>query len=217
MPARTKGRKATKKDKRGSIASIKVDAEFLKALAHELRIQIVAELNKPGRVLSPREFADLAGRRLGTVSYHFRRLEELGAITMVDTRQVRGSTQHFYRATKRMLFDSEEWSSLPTQFKQGVAARALSDYLNASREAIEAGTFDARDDSHMSWATLQLDERGWCKATALMADTLEKLLALEGECRPRVENGAESLNATFGLGLYEAPSQDHARGDEPTA
>jgi hypothetical protein len=118
---------------------------------------------------------------------------------------VRGSTEHFYKASKRILFHSDEWSGLPEIFKNGIAARALSDFLNASREAVEAGTFAARDDSQFNWLTIRVDELGWVKAVNIIADALEALLALEKECEPRLEVGAEPVNATIGLGAYESP------------
>lgn len=194
--------------RRGSIGAIKIDAQLMRALGHPTRIQIVAEINKPGRVLSPREFADEYRHTLSNASYHFRALEKVGCITLVGTRPVRGSTQHFFKASKRMLFNSEEWAALPSIFKSSVAARALADYLNTAREAIEAGTFDARDDSHLSWTTLRVDERGWGKGVAIVAEALDKLLALEEECAPRIADGAEAFDATFGLGLFESPRHD---------
>jgi hypothetical protein len=37
---------------------------------------------------------------------------------------------------------------------------------------------------------------------------LEELLALEEECAPRIADGAEAFDATFGLGLFESPRHD---------
>lgn len=97
---------------------------------------------------------------------------------------------------------------MPAIMKAGTAARALTDFLLASREAVEEGTFEKRDDSHLSWTTVRVDERGWCKGSAIVAEALDKLLALEDECAPRIEAGAEELDATFGLGLFESPRHD---------
>jgi hypothetical protein len=92
--------------------------------------------------------------------------------------------------------------------RSGTAGRALTDYLLAAREAIEEGTFEARDDSHLTWTTVRVDERGWCKGSAIVAEALDKLLALEEECAPRIEAGAEQLDATYGLGFFESPRRD---------
>jgi DNA-binding Lrp family transcriptional regulator len=194
--------------KREQTESIRVDVRLMKALAHPMRIRIVAELNKPGRVTSPSKFANEHNLSLSQVGYHFRELAKLGCLAVVEERPVRGSTEHFYKASRRILFHSDEWSGLPEIFKNSIAARALSDFLSASREAIEAGTFAARDDSQFAWLTVRVDELGWVKAVGIIADALEMLLALEGECETRLKKGAEGLNATFGLGAYESPQRD---------
>jgi DNA-binding transcriptional ArsR family regulator len=197
------------KDRRpANIGHIAIDAQLVRALGHPTRIQIVAEINKPGRVISPKEFADDNLLTLSNVSYHFRALADIGCITLVETKPVRGSTQDFYKASKRMLFDVEEWAAMPAIFKSSVAARVFSDYLKTAREAVEAGTFDDRDDAHVTWATMRIDERGWGAGAAILTEALEKLLALEEECAPRIAEGAEALDATFGIGFFESPRHD---------
>jgi DNA-binding transcriptional ArsR family regulator len=194
--------------KRHDIGEMEIDAKLMKALSHEMRIQIVAELNKPAHRLSPRQFSEATGAGLSSVSYHFRELFKAGCIEMAEERPVRGTTEHVYKASRRMLFDDAEWAALPELVRSNVAARALSDYLNNTREAIEAGTFGARDDSHCSWATIRVDERGWAKGAEIVNEALDRLLALEEECAPRIAVGAEAVDATYGLGLYESPRHD---------
>jgi hypothetical protein len=48
-----------------------VDGDMAKALAHPMRVQILAELNK--RVMSPSGFSNRFGHKLQNVSYHFPR------------------------------------------------------------------------------------------------------------------------------------------------
>lgn len=196
------------KKKRGSVAAISMDTRLMRAMAHPMRIQIVSEINKPGRTLSPSRFAELIERPLSLVGYHFKELEKFECIELVEKRPVRGATEHIYRASRRVLFDSDEWAQLPAIMKAGTAGRALTDFLLAGREAIEAGTFEARDDSHLSWTTIRVDERGWCEGSAIVAEALDKLLVLETKCAPRIEAGAEQLDATFGLGMFESPRHD---------
>lgn len=200
-------KKATGK-KRDETEAIRVGVRLMKALGHPVRVQIAAELNRPDRVTSPSKFAEKFGLSVSHVSYHFTKLKKYGCIEITDERPVRGSTEHFYKASKRILFHSDEWSGMPEIFKNGIAARALADFLNVSREAIEAGTFAARDDSQFNWLTIRVDELGWVKAVNIIADALETLLALEKECEPRIEAGAEAFNATFGLGGFESPRGD---------
>ncbi|MDX6635511.1 MAG: hypothetical protein QOF06_1714 [Solirubrobacterales bacterium] len=90
------------------------DAVLLKALSHPVRARALTALNQ--RVASPSELADEQGEAVGYVAYHVRVLHELGMIELVNTRQVRGATQHFYRSTGQpylsnvsLDLDAEGW------------------------------------------------------------------------------------------------------------
>jgi DNA-binding transcriptional ArsR family regulator len=69
------------------------------ALAHPLRREVLRSLIREDSVLSPRELAASLSVPLSKLSYHVRVLAKCGAVRLVRTKQIRGSTQHFYRAT----------------------------------------------------------------------------------------------------------------------
>jgi DNA-binding transcriptional ArsR family regulator len=69
------------------------------ALAHPLRRLILREVLAEGSETSPRELASALGQPLSRLSYHVRVLSACGALELVRTKQIRGSTQHFYRST----------------------------------------------------------------------------------------------------------------------
>lgn len=70
---------------------------LLTALKHPLRRGILREM-QDGTQVSPRELAMSLEEPLSNVSYHVRVLADCGAVRLVRTKQVRGSTQHFYRS-----------------------------------------------------------------------------------------------------------------------
>jgi DNA-binding transcriptional ArsR family regulator len=78
--------------------------ELLVALRHPLRRQILQEM-EGGEPASPRDLATALKHPLSNVSYHVRVLVDCGVLTLVRTRQVRGSTQHFYRSSVE-----DEWA-----------------------------------------------------------------------------------------------------------
>jgi hypothetical protein len=49
---------------------------------------------------------------VGYVAYHVRVLRKLGMIELVETRQVRGATQHFYRGIPQSHLDHDVWQKL---------------------------------------------------------------------------------------------------------
>jgi DNA-binding transcriptional ArsR family regulator len=73
------------------------DNDLLVALRHPLRREILREMATEESI-SPREIASSLRQPLSNVSYHVRVLADCGAIALVDTKPVRGSMQHFYRA-----------------------------------------------------------------------------------------------------------------------
>jgi predicted ArsR family transcriptional regulator len=115
-----------------------------KALAHPIRTDVLAYLRRHGRV-SPHELAEHWGIPLGTVSYHFRRLHELGFV-QVDARSTRrGTVVHHYsldtaadetlrRMARRALHPPE---SPPTTAQAVLDATAL-DALRADVQRLMA-------------------------------------------------------------------------------
>lgn len=74
------------------------DHDLLLALQHTVRRRILRRM--VGRdAISPRELADVLDLPLSNVAYHIRVLADCAAVSLVRTRQVRGSIQHFYRSS----------------------------------------------------------------------------------------------------------------------
>ena len=84
------------------------------ALAHPLRRRILREALADDREISPRELASSLDQPLSRLSYHVRVLSGCGALELVRTEQVRGSTQHFYRP----VLDAP-WVKLALQAREG--------------------------------------------------------------------------------------------------
>jgi DNA-binding transcriptional ArsR family regulator len=73
------------------------DNDLLVALRHPLRREILREMAGE-EAISPREIAAALQQPLSNVSYHVRVLADCAAVSLVKTKPVRGSMQHFYRA-----------------------------------------------------------------------------------------------------------------------
>jgi DNA-binding transcriptional ArsR family regulator len=79
-------------------ASDPVTDDLFVAMAHPLRRRILRRMVDGGGDISPRELADSLDQPLSRLSYHVKILAKCGAVELVGTQPVRGSTQHFYRA-----------------------------------------------------------------------------------------------------------------------
>jgi DNA-binding transcriptional ArsR family regulator len=192
-----------------------VDGDMAKAMAHPLRVQILAALNK--RVMSASGFARTFDEKLQNTSYHFRILKEYGLIEEVGSRPVRGSTEHFYRAVKRVLFDGRAWDDLPPSVKAQVSGRILSDFLEAVAAAMAGETFDSSDERMAVWLQQRLDDQGWEEAVAAERDLVHKMEDIYKESRVRLAEAGDPEGGalgTFGVFLFESPPEPDRPKDE---
>jgi DNA-binding transcriptional ArsR family regulator len=192
-----------------------VDGDMARAMAHPLRVQIVAALNK--RKMSASGFAKTHDEKLPNISYHFRILKEYGLIEEVESRPVRGSVEHFYAAVKRVLFDGHAWDELPPSVKAQVSARILSDFLEAVAAAMEGETFDSSDERMAVWVQQRLDEQGWVEAVAAERELVHKMEGIYRGSKLRLlEAGAPEggMLGTFGVFLFESPPTAQQRPED---
>lgn len=93
--------------------------DLFNALGHPLRRRILRQmLDAGGTEISPRELALALAEQLSALSYHVRVLAECGAIELVRTEQIRGSTQHFYRPIVR-----ESWALSALRTGEGLVGK----------------------------------------------------------------------------------------------
>lgn len=189
-----------------------------RALSHPLRVTILMKMNAPRRKLSPSGFAEETGEQLGTASYHFRQLDEYGLIELVGTKQVRGATQHFYEPTKRAMAWTRAYGKMPDAIKQNLATTALIGAVESIGGAVDAGTFDARPDAHLSFDATVVDLPGWLRMIEIFNGALLKLVKVEKETRERLEEApdAQTFVASFLMSCWEAATPDTPPPTETT-
>jgi DNA-binding transcriptional ArsR family regulator len=180
------------------------ESKVFKALSHPLRMKLLAILSE--REASPTELATELGEPLGNVAYHVKTLAELDCIELVRTTPRRGAVEHHYRATIRAFLTEAQWERLPETSRRSISASRLSEIWADAAAAIKSDTFDSRTDRHLSWTNLVLDEQGWKDLSAILADTLDRALALQTEVAARLGNGdvENALSAKLVLMHYEA-------------
>jgi hypothetical protein len=84
---------------------------LVETLAHPIRLEALRIFSYG--VASPSEVASELHVTLGSLTYHVKVLRNFGCIESVRTAQVRGATEHFYRAVLPPHFEDEEWAKLP--------------------------------------------------------------------------------------------------------
>lgn len=187
-----------------------VDQRLVKALAHPLRVQALTILNE--RVASPNQIAQELGEGLSQVSYHVKVLKDYDCIELVKTEPRRGAVEHFYRATARAFITADDWQRLPASVRPGISATLLQTVMDDAVLALRGGTFDARDDSHLSWTPLIVDEQGWENLAAALSETLDRVFEIQAESAGRLaEAGQKGFAATVTMMGYEASEKKKIR------
>jgi DNA-binding transcriptional ArsR family regulator len=218
------GKKRKRKHGTVSAEGGPLDDVLAKALSHPTRAEILSYLSDH-QIASPVEM-ERAGlgrnasigkngprrkdadnkRKLSNISYHARILEGMGLIKVVDTRQVRGSTEHFYEAVTKMLLDYDDWKKLPKGTRARISISAIQETIDRASKALTAGTLDSFDERNIINLGLQLDEARFKQASYRMHELMEWLQDLHREAVAEV-GGDESklIPATATLLLYESP------------
>ncbi|HEU5105905.1 MAG TPA: hypothetical protein VFU11_08685 [Solirubrobacterales bacterium] len=178
------------------------------AMSHPTRIEILKSMNDPKRRLSPSLFAEEAGLPVEFCAYHFRKLAEAGCIALVDTTQRRGFTEHIYESLDSAYAWREEWSDLPKTLRHDVLKSVLGPGVHALGAAIDDRSFEAHDESHLSWNTIELDEPGWEAMSVILEQARDEVRRVRKEVRGRLADGRDSFLAYCLLTSFGSPQRE---------
>jgi DNA-binding transcriptional ArsR family regulator len=194
------------------------DPRYVKALAHPLRIRILALL--ADRSASPVQLSAQLDATLGTVAYHVRTLHNLGLVELVDTRQRRGATEHYYRAREHPRFPDDAWAGLAPVAKQRMLSAMLQQIGQYVTASAAAGGFD-RAEAHMTRRSMQLDARGFEQLAATTRKWLGEAEKIGADAAKRLERTAtadrvdEAVDVGLVLMLFEGRPVDDAPPSKP--
>jgi DNA-binding transcriptional ArsR family regulator len=188
---------------------LKTDERLYKALSHPLRFKILVKLNE--RAASPSDLAVELGEKVGNVAYHVRTLLDLETIELVGTEQVRGTLEHFYRATQRPFVDDDHWAALPPSIREQFGDTILQGLWEHVVEAADNGAF-ADPDPHVSWTSLDLDKEGHEAVARILVETIDRVLAEHaasaGREASRSPEESESQRTELAMMHYRRPRPD---------
>lgn len=181
-----------------------------KAFADELCVKIVAEANLR-EISAPLFHAEFGGDSVEGIRRRFKKMESVGWLEQVNQKtggRRRSAVEFFYKATGPAILDNESWAKVPDSIKPTYSWATFSTLADRVKEAILAGTFEARLDNHLSWSVLRLDQEGWEKVTtavdALFALIFEEWDAAEARL---AGSGEEPIMTTVGLAAFESPGK----------
>lgn len=183
-----------------------VSSRLAAAMAHPLRVRALSVLFN--RIASPGEIARELEEPVNNVTYHVKRLVELGCAELVSTRAAQGGrvVEHFYRATDGGYLDDEAWKPLGDEEKQNLTMtimRVISEDINL---AMAKGTFYEDDDNHLSRTPFMVDTEGWQEIKETLSDALQRLLTIRENIAARAASGdQETFPARVNILHYRFP------------
>jgi DNA-binding transcriptional ArsR family regulator len=181
------------------------DRRLIEALGHPVREHILAVLNE--RIASAREISEEVGADVSSFYHHIQELERLECIERVATKRRRGANEHFFQAKTSVFFDDAAWGRLPNSLKRDQTASILQFLFDDVVDALNDGTFDARDDRHASWTPGFFDAQGWQEAVELMNQTMANMVTIREAAASRLaEVGERGIPATVGILAFETSS-----------
>lgn len=181
-------------------------------VAHPLRSRCLTRLAE--RTASPAELAIEFRKPLSDVSYHVATLLKAGAIELVGERPVRGSIQHFYRATS--VPASENGDSLNGDERLAFVRQSFQLAAADATMALEAQTLDRRPGACFSRQPLVVDEAGWEELASLYDEMVERIAKIGADSAERggengsengSENSDEGVTVTAFVTFFERPSR----------
>jgi hypothetical protein len=178
-------------------------------LAHPLRVRILALANE--RDVSPVEFCREGfapdDMDVSHVAYHFRELAEYGCLTVIEENKRRGSIEHVYRGIGRAYFSDTDWTLLTQEERVRISKTVVQGLLARADEAMMANTFDAREDRHLSWVAMKLDEQGWKELTTTLAAAFGEVEQIRNDAAKRLAaSGERAIPSTCAILGFESPS-----------
>jgi DNA-binding transcriptional ArsR family regulator len=194
---------------------ILISPQLVKACAHPTRLRLLTILKE--RTASPSELAVATGEALNNVSYHIKKLAQLGCIELVRVESVKGDrvVQRFYRATVRPYVDAEDWDAMNDSEKHAVWTTLMLMVNEDLSEAMASGTFYDPDDNHLSRTPMVVDAEGWEEIIFLLDDVaLERLPAIQENVYARAKDGeAKRMNVRVEILHFRSPdSKKKAEG-----
>jgi hypothetical protein len=184
-----------------------VRPEIAKALSNRWRSHILAEL--VDRPMSSSQFSEEFGGDPSYIARCFRELASWGLLDLVETRRGGrrgGGVERIYRNPQCSYFDTPTWESLPPFIRNELNNFYLDQYRKRVSEAIEAGTFDAEPDRHLSWKLAVLDRNAWSALASALGEVFRWLPDLERETTARTDGDLSQLIPTVvGLAQFRSP------------
>lgn len=191
MVADTMKRRREKKQRK------RIEEAVQYALAHKIRVEILAVLNEAAYTAS--EVATLIDVPLSNVANHLRRMLEDGSIEVAKVEERRGTNVYWYRAVEIPYYSKEEAEALTEMERQVIAGLVIQSGTAEVMAALWKGHL-ADPRTILSWDFYPVDHQGRDDLEAENLRHLERMHEIKCEAINRVaESGEETTSILVSL------------------
>jgi len=187
--------------------------DVMTAMKNELRTHVMVIIGE--RIASPPELAKELSADPEQIRYELKALLKAELAELVFEKPVRGTVEKFYRATVRPRLDQPEWRGVPNAIKGDMRGSLLNIVVEDAVASVEAETYDAPGNAHMSWNPMLVDQLGWERITEVLRGALEETEAIKQECAERLLDSDEK-GTSVSVSILAYGSANEARKAGPS-
>lgn len=180
-----------------------LSTRMAKVFADLLSLQILKEIQC--EAMSPTQLhRKLGGASLQSFDRRCQTLTDLGwAIRLGGESE---TPPILYKAAGPEAFDADLWGDIPDSAAKAESWPVFDKFCKKAEEALRVGSFNARQDRHVTICTFLLDERGRKQVDRALRRCYDQLSAVEAAAREQAEGrSSPPYLATFFLAGFEDP------------
>jgi hypothetical protein len=180
------------------------DPEELLGSADRLTAQALRMM--VARPVQPQEIAEHVGEPVEKVRKRLSELRAAGLIVAVETENVGGDREPFYRGPYVPLLDKEEWGELTPEERRAHLVMIIRLLTADLERAMEAETLDAWPDFHLCRIPFRVDRQGLRELRQTFDHAFLEAMRIKEEALKRLREGEErGVPGTAGLVMFESP------------
>jgi hypothetical protein len=184
-----------------------LSTRMAKVFGNSLNMEILNALHH--EVLSPTQLkANLeAEESLQAIDRKCQTLTELGWLLRLGAAS--DPPPVFYKAAGPEAFDADLWGGIPAAAHETESWPVFDHFCRKAEEALRQGSFNARQDRHVTFCTFLLDDRGRQQVSLALEHCNDQLRKVERDARQRAgQRIPPPYAATFLLARFEDPEAD---------
>lgn len=166
-----------------------IDDAVAYAVGHRVRIDALAILNE-GRA-SPNEISKIIGESVSMVGHHIKELFDSGCIETAGTEQVRGATEHFYRAVTLPYVSDKAYSAMSLETRRELVGLIIQAIMAEILASFRARKLETDDDLWLTWQCLNLDAQGRREVADEQTESYARLVEIQARNATRLAESGE--------------------------